>query len=299
LPLPKKLKCFVIMPFSGTTIRHTTKYWTEFYEELLKPLIEANSDVHAYRSEALRGDILSQIITDLVYSDIVVADLTDANPNVYWELGVRQSFSHRTITIIESGHELPFDLGIKGTLRYDTKRPESMTTFKSKFSEALKDCIANPTRPDSHVIQTITGRGTIYEIIHHDETERRLQAVLNELATNQNKFTGIVKRVRSNQKLSNPTHWSFVTSRFIVSAIELLVTNRYHEASETFYEKAEYTYSAILAWNEQLPIWQLRPERTQQWMIRQVERKEWPLNDVISDFQKLADAELRALQSRL
>ena len=93
-------------------VRHTTEYWREFYEECLKPLIEKNANIVAFRSEALRGDILSQIITDLVYSDIVVADLTDANPNVYWELGVRQSFAHRTITIMESGQQLPFDLGI-------------------------------------------------------------------------------------------------------------------------------------------------------------------------------------------
>jgi hypothetical protein len=48
----------------------------------LKPLIEKIEDLEAFRSEPLRGNIASQIITDLVNSDIVVADLTDHNPNV-------------------------------------------------------------------------------------------------------------------------------------------------------------------------------------------------------------------------
>jgi len=220
------------MPFSGTTIRHTADYWASFYDDLLKPVIESVPNLEAHRSEALRGDILSQIITDLVYSDIVVADLTDANPNVYWELGVRQSFSHRTITIMESDQRLPFDLTIKGTLSYDPKRSDRIKIFKAKFISALRDCIANPRRPDSHVLQSITGRGTVFEIIHHDETERRLEAVLAELARNEAKLRQITKIAESNQEISDSKSWGFTTSRFTVSAIELLVTNRYHEAEQ-------------------------------------------------------------------
>jgi len=76
--------CFVIMPFSKTTKDHTKSYWTEHFKSFLKPLIEEYPGLEAHRSKALRGDILRQIITDLVVSHVVVADLTDHNPNVYW-----------------------------------------------------------------------------------------------------------------------------------------------------------------------------------------------------------------------
>ncbi len=98
-----KQKCFVIMPFSKTSEKHTKEYWTKHYETFIKPLIESGHSLIAERSSPLRGDILRQIVTDLVTAPIVVADLTDANPNVYWELGVRQSFKHGTITIAEEG----------------------------------------------------------------------------------------------------------------------------------------------------------------------------------------------------
>lgn len=264
------------MPFSGTTIRHTAKYWTEFYEDFLKPLIESNSAIAANRSEALRGDILSQIITDLIYSDVVVADLTDANPNVYWELGVRQSFAHRTITIMESGQELPFDLGIKGTLRYDPKSSQSMERFKNRFSAALYDCLANPKRPDSHVLQTITGRGTVYEIVHHEESERRLTALLSEVKRSVSILKNVTRVARANNKIKDSMDWSFPTDRFTTSATELLITHRYLDASDNFYRSAERFHRRLTVWNEQLNAWALNREPTQRWTMKALRRKEWP-----------------------
>ena len=93
-------RCFVIMPFSKTSDQHTTEYWTKHFESFLKTLIE-ECELEAYRSEPLRGDILRQIISGLLVSPVVVADLTDGNSNVFWELGVRQSFKHGTVTIAE------------------------------------------------------------------------------------------------------------------------------------------------------------------------------------------------------
>ncbi len=110
----EKKRCFIIMPFSNTK-SHTKLYWDDHYK-YLKSLLDTHP-LDTHRSEALRGDIVRQIINDLVTSHIVVADLTDLNANVFWELGVRQSFKHCTITIFEENKiTLPFDLAAKGTL---------------------------------------------------------------------------------------------------------------------------------------------------------------------------------------
>ena len=63
------------------------------------------------RSHPLRGDMVREIITNLVMAPIVIADITDENPNVYWELGVRHSFEHGTIIIAEEGTKRRFDIG--------------------------------------------------------------------------------------------------------------------------------------------------------------------------------------------
>jgi hypothetical protein len=128
------------MPFSKTTPKHTEAYWTKHFTNFLKPLIEENPSLEAHRSTARRGDILKEIISDLVTAPIVIADLTDKNPNVFWELGVRQSFSHRTITIAQYGTKLPFDLSTKGTLFYHQDRIRNVSIglvqLFSEFKEA-------------------------------------------------------------------------------------------------------------------------------------------------------------------
>ena len=96
--IPKK--CFIIMPFSDTK-SHDEKYWNAHFEKFLKPVIEEVDDVEVSRSQPLRGGITSEIVLNLIKADIVVADLTDHNPNVFWELGVRLSMSNGTITIAE------------------------------------------------------------------------------------------------------------------------------------------------------------------------------------------------------
>jgi hypothetical protein len=77
------------MPFSASSKRHTEDHWNHHFESFLKPLIETGKELEAFRSTPLRQEIVRQIVNDLVFSHIVVADLTDNNPNVYWELGVR------------------------------------------------------------------------------------------------------------------------------------------------------------------------------------------------------------------
>jgi hypothetical protein len=177
-------RCFVIMPFSKTSEEHTQQYWTSHFSSFLKPLIEKCSGVKAYRSEPLRGDVLRQIITELVVCPIVVADLTDGNPNVFWELGVRQSFKQGTITIAEDGTKIPFDISVKGILFYYPKNHIKNIEFAEKFKRAIQDILLNPDIPDSHVLEAISGRGTLYEIIRQDEAKRRIDALITEINYN-------------------------------------------------------------------------------------------------------------------
>jgi len=162
------------MPFSDTK-SHDKNYWDGHYKYLESLLSVFPLRIH--RSEALRGDIVKQIITDLVTSHIVIADLTDLNANVFWELGVRQSFKHCTITIFEENNAnktLPFDLAAKGTLFYQPNVPIKMVEFVKKFNSAINDCIINPNYPDSYVLEAISGRGTLFQILMKQESIRKL-----------------------------------------------------------------------------------------------------------------------------
>lgn len=260
-----KMTCFVIMPFSQTTPEHTEEYWSKHYDSFLKPLIEDNLQVIAHRSEPLRGDIVKQIINDLVVSPIVVADLTDKNANVFWELGIRQSFKHGTITIAKNGTVLPFDIGGKSTLFYYPNDHIKMTEFISQFKEAIKDCLSHPERPDSEVLESITGRGTLYEILHRDEIIRKLDAVILECENNLEVMNIISNLARNNKNIVNKNK-VYSVRPFNLSAIELLITERYVNEHSSFFLSAMEYFIEINILNGQIYRWIDRPELAEEYI---------------------------------
>ena len=182
--------CFVCTPISKTTEEHTEEYWTNQFESFIKPLVEECGDIEVIRSEALHGDILKDIIKNLYSAQVVVADLTDLNPNVFWELGVRQSCRHGTITIAENGTRIPFDVGTKGTLSYYPKQHIKNEKFRRQFKKAVVDCLENPRSPDSRVLEVIPDLGLMHLLppisysihpVFHREGELRAGFIITNL----------------------------------------------------------------------------------------------------------------------
>ena len=187
-----KLKCFFIMPISNSSKEHYVKYWTNHFENLLKPEIEKVSNLFAQRSDELRADILKQIILNLYDSFIVVADLTDRNANVYWELGIRQSFKFKTITIAEEGTKLPFDVSTKSTLFYHTNDPKGDKEFCKKFNDALIDCIENPEKSDSVVLDALSVRDLVKDT-NRSNNQRQIESSKKKLEKHKKIFEDLLR----------------------------------------------------------------------------------------------------------
>lgn len=86
-----KLKAFVIMPFTERGQNRAVGFFKEVLESLLVPAgIEAGFNVETANKQG--SDVIqSTIINDLLEADLVIADLTDHNPNVLFELGMRMA----------------------------------------------------------------------------------------------------------------------------------------------------------------------------------------------------------------
>jgi hypothetical protein len=87
------------------------------YVHMIQPAIEGIrvNDQQIYRS--IRADFVTQtgsitrdLLSRLYRSDAVLADLTDLNPNVFYELGVRHALRAGTILIALKGTKPPFDV---------------------------------------------------------------------------------------------------------------------------------------------------------------------------------------------
>jgi hypothetical protein len=264
-----KKRVFVIMPFSKTIEHHTEQYWARHFNSYLKPLIERNENLEAFRSQPLRGDIAGQIITDLVNSDIVVADLTDHNPNVLWELGVRQSYKQCTVTIAETGTQIPFHFSHKGILFYNGEHLDNQE-FETSFLGALTNCVESPNDVDSPVLGALGGRGTLYSIIHAQENARRIQALQIEIGFNNTDINQIYEFCEQNEKLrtENKIEKCQMSSSLLrSSAIEFLYVNRYLDLDQDFYTSVDSYCKHIGSINSGLNEWRSHPQEVEKWLI--------------------------------
>lgn len=283
--------CFVIMPFSATE-NHDEIYWTNHFEKFLKMELESVGKIKVKRSEAIRGDIIKEIIFDLINSDIVVADLTDHNPNVFWELGVRQSFSNSTITIAENGTKLPFDISSKGTLFYHPQDYIKNEMFCRQLENAVRDCIENPQKPDSVVLETISGRGTIYEIINKEENYRKISGLYKEMIFNKKKWDYIKDMVLKNQEklAKNQDDLSIFTTRFSTFSIQYFLTTCYLDLNHKLYKELEKILDEFIIINEQINIMQTLPVDASNWLFDAYIKND-TLTKHISDVENNLDKE--------
>lgn len=264
-----KKSCFIIMPFSETK-NHNKSYWDNHFR-YLKSLVDDSHPLIAHRSEAIRGDLVRQIITDLVTASVVIADLTDLNANVLWELGVRQSFRHCTITIAEEEQvKLPFDLASKGTLFYHPKDHITMSEFANKLHIAINDCLNNPDSSDSYVLETIAGRGTLFQVIMRQESLRKIEALLAENTSNSSLVERVIDTCNKNSILQKKGKaGSTIVSRLHTVAVENLIVNRYLEADSEFYNLTDKYFDNLISFNEVLSAWTLleKKETKERWLL--------------------------------
>jgi hypothetical protein len=96
----------------------------EVYEQAIRPAA-ADADVEVIRADEERGGgiIHKPMYERLLLAEIVVADLTFANANVFYELGIRHAARpHATILIFAAIGTLPFDVAPIRSLPYKVKK---------------------------------------------------------------------------------------------------------------------------------------------------------------------------------
>jgi tetratricopeptide (TPR) repeat protein len=119
-----KLHAFVAMPFGVKKDSQGNEIdFNRVFAELIKPALEsAGLDVFRADEEERGGDIRTDMFQELLIADLVVADLTLANPNVWYELGVRHALRARGVVIVCGGQvTMAFDLYTDRKLRYGIK----------------------------------------------------------------------------------------------------------------------------------------------------------------------------------
>lgn len=118
-------ECFFIAPIGdeGSDVRERSNKVMEYIVE------DAVSD-HGYsvmRADQMDqpGSITNQVIQKTVDSELVIADLTGHNPNVFYELAVRHATGEPYIQLINSNESIPFDVSDLRTITYGLEVDEA------------------------------------------------------------------------------------------------------------------------------------------------------------------------------
>lgn len=111
----------------------------DYYENLLKPIVKSLG------FECVRSDedifpvgIMKKIVENIYSSDVVIADLTFLNPNVFYELGVSHAIGNKTIMLMREDllKKAPFDINHYPILKYD--KDGNNNDFKKRLRQCLR-----------------------------------------------------------------------------------------------------------------------------------------------------------------
>jgi len=118
--------CFVVMPL--TMPEHLRErygkredHFEQIYAALIEPAIDRAGLVPSAPRREGTENIQAGIINDLRSADLVLADLSALNPNVFLELGIRSALDMPVCLIWDGLDRLPFDTGTLSTHKYDPR----------------------------------------------------------------------------------------------------------------------------------------------------------------------------------
>lgn len=133
----------------------------EVYVEVYKTVCEKN-DLDCWRVDEISrpGSITRDIVEGIIDAEVVIADLTSQNPNVFYELGIAHSVGNKTIMTAQTLHDVPFDIRSYRVLVYDQTISGSRQLAED-LDKALKELLAAMDRTSNPVQEAVASRSPI------------------------------------------------------------------------------------------------------------------------------------------
>jgi hypothetical protein len=185
-------QCFFIAPI-GPAGSETRKRSDQIFKHVLTPICEeiGYGLVRADRI-ADAGRITTQVVEHLIQDELVVADLSGRNPNVFYELAIRHVVRKPFVQLMGMGEDLPFDVAAMRTVFLDIHDLDSVAEAKADIADQIRSFQSGKlqlTTPISHALDWEKLRGS-------NDPE---QHVLADLVTAVNELRGDMRRMQRGQ----------------------------------------------------------------------------------------------------
>ena len=143
--------CFVIAPI-GKENSPERKRSDQVFKHIISPAaLECGYEAIRADNLAKPGLITSQIIEHLIADQLVIADLTGHNPNVFYELAIRHVIKKPVVQIIQATESIPFDVASTRTIHFDHKDLDSAAKCKEEIVQQIKAVESNAEEVDTPI----------------------------------------------------------------------------------------------------------------------------------------------------
>ncbi|MAT58516.1 MAG: hypothetical protein CMF23_11150 [Ignavibacteriae bacterium] len=125
--MDKKLYAFVLMPFD--------KKFDDIYKLGIQEAAK-EVDIRAERldEQIFDGNMLEKIYKEIDLADLIIADMTERNPNVFYEVGYSDARNKLILLLTNNSSDIPFDLLHRPHIIYNN----SISTLKNELIERLE-----------------------------------------------------------------------------------------------------------------------------------------------------------------
>lgn len=147
--------CIVISPI-GEEKSETRMRSDQVLKHLITPAAE-ECGYKAVRADQISdpGMITSQIIQRIIDDPLVIADLSEENPNVFYELAIRHAIKKPLVQIIQKGQKPPFDVAGMRTIPVDHHDLDSVAEAKQEMVKQIKSAESKPEAMETPISRAI------------------------------------------------------------------------------------------------------------------------------------------------
>lgn len=154
----KKKQCFVVSPIgkAGSEARIHADW---LLEGIIRPVFAASyPEYDIVRADTISapGLIDTQIIEPLLDAELVIADITTLNPNVFYEIGIRHVVGKPIVHMHLDGETIPFDISIFRSIPFSRVAYHDIEKAKADLTKALQAVLAPGYKVDNPVTRTRT-----------------------------------------------------------------------------------------------------------------------------------------------
>lgn len=180
---------FVIMPFRDP--------FNEYYEKIIKRALQ-DINYQISRSDEIYSptSFIQTIWKSIVNAKLVIAEMTDMNPNVLYELGLCHAINKTVIMISQSMDHVPTDLRHINSIIYSTKKANWAESLAESIQRMVLHVAQNPDRqsylnPPASVDNAIFLESILRE---RDHAQRENSRLIREVLAYQKSVSEIIAR---------------------------------------------------------------------------------------------------------